>query len=426
MTACRPEPVDGRSGVEVVPRLAPAAVATDRGPDWPRAIAAALADPREPRLVFQPIADLRRGVVAGYEVLSRFSGPPHATPDVWFAEADRLGLGARLEAKVVRAAAASRATLPANCFLAVNLSPHLMCDAVLTDALTGLGDLGGLVLELTEHAEVVDDASLVSLLARLRDAGATVALDDVGSGYAGLRQLALVRPEMVKLDRGLVHHADADEAKLAAAELLGSYAGRLGAVLVAEGVERPEELEALAKLGTPLAQGWLFERPSPGWTSLAPGQGAAMRELARADDRRERVGSLLERTPVVHHDDIPRAMAHFASDAALRLVVVVDDHSRAVCLLQRPEDAGAPQVLDVSLRATVEEELVEVARRAMTRPERTRFDPVACSDADGAHRGILRPGRMVLRLTELASTSSADPGLVPLPPPSPHHRRSAP
>ena len=76
--------------------------------------------------------------------------------------------------------------------------------------------------------------------------------------------MALIRPEIVKIDRSLVDHVDRDEVKLALAELLGRYAGRLDAVVLAEGVERDEELLAFARMGVPLAQGWLFGRAVPG------------------------------------------------------------------------------------------------------------------------------------------------------------------
>ena len=82
------------------------------GTDWDAAVRAVLLDPLQPQLVFQPIVDLRRGVVAGYEALSRFSGPPRANPDEWFAAADRLGVGAELEARVVRGRAARPPDLP--------------------------------------------------------------------------------------------------------------------------------------------------------------------------------------------------------------------------------------------------------------------------------------------------------------------------
>ncbi len=368
-------------------------------------VEAVVANEDQPRLVFQPIVDLKHGVVVGYEALARFSGPPDAAPDKWFAAADLYGVGALLEARVVRAAIAARGHLPPGCFLTVNISPHLLGEPELLDVLTGSGDLNGLVLELTEHVRIGDQDELSRLLSRLRALGATVALDDAGSGYSGLQQMALIRPELVKMDRALVDHADRDEVKLALAELLGTYAGRLDAAVIAEGIERPQELEAFIRLGVPLGQGWLFGQPGSGWPVLAEAQGQRIRSLAEDSSLIDRMGSLLERTATIRDDDLPAAGSLFATDPGMELIAVLDRHSRAVCLLRRrrraDDEAAHIQVIPVSLRAAAMAALPEVATRAMTRPADTRFDPVVCGDAYGAYLGIVRPERMMLRLAEL-------------------------
>ena len=76
---------------------------------------------------------------------------------------------------------------------------------------------------------------------------------------------------MVKLDRALVSDADTDPVRVALAEMLGEFAGRIDAWLLAEGIETPAELAAFAQLGVPLAQGWLLGRPAPGFAPLAAG-----------------------------------------------------------------------------------------------------------------------------------------------------------
>ena len=358
-----------------------------RDDSWRTAIDRALQDATQPQLVFQPIVDLRRGVVAGYEALARFAGPPSAFPDLWFAAADRLGLGARLEARVVAAAIAARDSLPEDCFLTVNVSPHLMHRPELADTLTGAPDLSRLVLELTEHVQVDDHRQLSALLDRCRSVGATVALDDAGSGYSGLQQLALIRPDLVKIDRALVDHADRDEVKLALAELLGSYAGRLDAAVIAEGIERPQELEAFIRLGVPLGQGWLLGRPGPSWAALAPELGDRIRELAEDRSQVDSIAGLVERTVTIRDDDLAGVQRMFAADPGLEIIAVLDRNGRAVCLVRHQLRVGdapdEPQVLPVSLRAAMTAELADVATRAMTRPVDTRFDLVARGGVQG-------------------------------------------
>ena len=384
---------------------------------WASALAAVLADPARPRLVFQPIVDLRRGVIVGYEALSRFDGQPGCGPDRWFAAADELGVGARLEARVVAAALAVRADLPEHCFLSVNISPHLLTEPAVADVLLAEADLTGIVLELTEHVPVEDTDRLIALLDRLRAVGAAIALDDAGSGYSGLQQLALLRPDFVKLDRALVDHADRDEAKLALAELLGTYAGRLDAWLLVEGIERPEELEAFVRLGVPLAQGYLLAEPGPAWPPLRPDVAARLQALAARTARADAVESLVEDSPVVHATDPagdPAALAAarqlLLADPGLDVVVAVDEQGCPVhlirCGLRDGDPEGDMRIVPVGLRVRPTAALVEVATRAMTRVAARRFDPVLCVDELGRLLGLVRPERMTLRLAELYSGSA--------------------
>ena len=387
---------------------------------WAAALDAVLADPALPRLVFQPIVDLRRGVIAGYEALSRFDGPAGWGPDRWFAAADELGLGARLEARVVAAALRARTELPAHCFLSVNVSPHLLTEPELADVLLAADDLTGLVVELTEHVPVEDTGPLIALLDRLRAVGAAVALDDAGSGYSGLQQLALLRPDFVKLDRALVDHADRDEAKLALAELLGAYAGRLDAWLLVEGIERPEELEAFVRLGVPLAQGYLLAQPGPGWPSLDADVATRLRAMVARQASADQVASLVEAVPAVRSGDPagdPAAAVAAAqllvADPGLDLVVAVDDRGCPLHLLRpgrRDSEPGADvQLAPVSLRVRPSAQLVEVVTRAMTRVPARRFDPVLCVDDAGRLLGLVRVERMTLRLAGLyGGTDAAD------------------
>lgn len=400
-----PEPVArtvvAASRAAVVPATALPPVPALEAP-WADAIAAVLKDPSLLRMVYQPIVDLAVGCVVGYEALARFTGPPHTTPDRWFAAADKLGLGAELEAVAVRRALASLDTLPPDRFLAVNVSPHLLHQPALFGALVQSGSLDRVVVELTEHLPTHDLARLTDHLDRLRAAGATIALDDAGSGYAGLQQLAVVRPQIVKLDRALVDHADRDEAKLALAELLGTYAGRLDACLLVEGVERLEELGAFIRLGVPLAQGWLFGRGTTGWTELPDDLGEHVRLLGAQARLVEAIGSLVETAATVGPGEEGVARALLSADPGLELVVVVDGHRRPVELVRRGhragEQPGATTVTPVGLRVGVSDNLVDVATRAMTRQRNSRFDPVVCVDDVGRLVGVVAVERITLRL----------------------------
>lgn len=107
-------------------------------------------------------------------------------------------------------------------------------------------------------------------------------MDDVGSGYAGLRQLTRTRPDFVKLDRSLVTHIDDDPVKIALTELVRGIASRVNGWVIAEGVERLDELTALVAMGVPLGQGYLLGRPARQWQELDPAVAARIRQLANA------------------------------------------------------------------------------------------------------------------------------------------------
>ena len=250
------------------------------------------------------------------------------------------------------------------------------------DALATRPDLQRVVVELTEHTPVDDLAALRRQCDELRARGALIALDDAGSGYSGLQQLAALRPQVVKLDRALVSDADTDPVRVALAEMLGEFAGRIDAWLLAEGIETPAELAAFAQLGVPLAQGWLLGRPAPGFAPLAP----EAVQLVRAQVARARltdsVASLLR--PVRQcalGEERARRPAGRPGRAAGRA-------DRPCCWPTRGRRRSTPR--PVSLRVHPTTDIAETLQRALTRPPAQRFDPVLCTDPTGHVLGLLR------------------------------------
>jgi diguanylate cyclase (GGDEF)-like protein/PAS domain S-box-containing protein len=223
---------------------------------------------------FQPIVDLRTGEVAGYEALARFPDDPDARPpNTWFAQAHRCGLGVQLEARATAAALAACDSAPAG-YLSINLSPAALRADELRHQLPR--DLDGVVVEITEHELVADGERLRATLDELRARGARIAVDDAGSGYAGLRQLMVLRPDVIKLDRGLIEDVAYDEAKQALVECFVRFAERTDAAVCAEGVESLDDLLVLARLGVAYGQGYVIARPAFGWPEPAPDAWAAL------------------------------------------------------------------------------------------------------------------------------------------------------
>jgi EAL domain-containing protein (putative c-di-GMP-specific phosphodiesterase class I)/DNA-binding NarL/FixJ family response regulator len=228
--------------------------------------------------VFQPICTLA-GSTVGAEALARFRGPPSRGPVRWFAEAEEVGLLRDLELTAVRAALAALPALPAHVYLSVNASPATLTTAAFLGLIAG-SDGGRVVVEITEHARIHDYEGLREALESLREFGVRVAIDDAGAGFASLRHILRLEPEFIKLDRTLIDGIESDRSRQALAAGLISFAEKIDATIIAEGIERPGEVEKLADLGVRYGQGYFFARPGPLPLPLLVGATAADTDTA--------------------------------------------------------------------------------------------------------------------------------------------------
>lgn len=214
------------------------------------------------RMALQPIIEIATGEVCGYEALARFPESVGWSPDRWFEAAENVGMGTALESAAVHAALNLLPRIPAGLSLAVNVSaPALLDSASIPAMLTGPLSRR-LVLELTEHQRISDPERLNGALERARAEGIRVAVDDAGSGYAGLERILALNPEVLKLDRTLVQGVAHHPGRQAMCEAMVRFTEQTGARLVAEGVETQEDLDALRARGVSHAQGYLLGRPT--------------------------------------------------------------------------------------------------------------------------------------------------------------------
>jgi PAS domain S-box-containing protein len=213
------------------------------------------------QMAYQPIVDLRSGHTRGAEALARFQSTPYRTPDIWFAEAAAVGLGVDLELKAVRAALMGLAAMPVDTYLAINVSPSTLLDPRLFEEVRPYAGARVLV-ELTEHARVVDYGPLCEAISRLRSLHVRLAVDDAGAGFSSFQHILSLRPDVIKLDRSLTTGVDGNPVRLALASAMVTFASSLGAKICAEGIETVGDLVALQKLGVSLGQGYFFARPA--------------------------------------------------------------------------------------------------------------------------------------------------------------------
>ena len=212
-------------------------------------------------IFYQPIYCLQTGRIVGIEGLARFADCDARPPSAWFNEAAESGLGVDLELVAVRAALAGSPYLPENVYLAVNVSAKTVLSGHLEEMIADL-PAGRVVIELTEHEMVSDYVALKRALEPLRSR-APLAIDDVGAGYAGMRHILDLEPDIVKLDMSLVRDIDKDPARRALALALVGFTSGMRCEIVAEGVETAQELAVLRELGIPKAQGYFLGRPMP-------------------------------------------------------------------------------------------------------------------------------------------------------------------
>jgi EAL domain-containing protein (putative c-di-GMP-specific phosphodiesterase class I)/GGDEF domain-containing protein len=220
--------------------------------------------------LFQPVIDLRSGALLGYEAFSR--GPkdsPLEMPREMFATSNRIGLSDDLDSICRDSALRASADVEEKGKIFLNILPSNASELesksgkvlALLQALAL--DPEDLVLEFSERGADEDPEAFVSCLERLKELGFNVALDDVGTGYASQAILERLRPDYLKLDVSLVHNINEHLIKQELLQSLIRIAERIGAAVIAEGIETEEEAATLVQAGTQYGQGFLYALPVP-------------------------------------------------------------------------------------------------------------------------------------------------------------------
>ncbi|MDP1606413.1 MAG: GGDEF domain-containing protein [Rhodocyclaceae bacterium] len=252
-------------------------------------------DERRLTPLFQPIVDLAKGRIYGFEGLIR--GPadsPLHSPLQLFSAADVLGLRQEIEhlARQVTLERYGQLGLPSRLFL--NVSPECLLPTSTSgrtlDYIREVGiDPARIVIELTENQPTFDFDLMREAVRYYRDMGFSIAIDDLGQGFSSLRLWSELRPEFVKIDRHFVAGADGDEVKRQFLHSIQDIARSVGCTVIAEGIETPGEMAAVAAAGIALGQGYGFARPcaEPAAT-LTEEVLAVLREMIDAASRQSR------------------------------------------------------------------------------------------------------------------------------------------
>ena len=215
----------------------------------------------------QPIVSLSDGKPVAVEALARWYHWEDGwlSPDRFIAMAEKRGLVATLGEQVYRRAMRAVAQWSGTS-LALNAAPSQLQDPTFCSSLIAMGKEAGigperLEVEITERAFVRDSAETLKQIARLREAGVSVTIDDFGAGFSSLGYLRRLPVQHLKIDRTFVRHIEDDAASAAIVRAITHLAHDLGMQVTAEGVETAAEAEFVRSVGCDYAQGWYYGRP---------------------------------------------------------------------------------------------------------------------------------------------------------------------
>ncbi|WP_141500301.1 EAL domain-containing protein [Paenibacillus luteus] len=220
--------------------------------------------------VYQPIVSLHsQGEIFGYEALARtadrtwFPGPMEL-----FQFAEQEGLTYSLDRLAREKAIDGCIPLRQGQKLFINVMAQIMEDPDFSPGQT-LSLLEqhrlsphNVVFEITERSSIADFGSVKKVLEHYRSQGYQIAIDDVGAGYSSLQSIIELRPDYLKVDRSIIQNIDLDEMKEHILYTLIQLAAKMGIAIIAEGIEREEELAKVRELGVAYAQGYLLGRPA--------------------------------------------------------------------------------------------------------------------------------------------------------------------
>ncbi len=223
---------------------------------------------------YQPQVEIRAGIVRGVEALARWQHPTLGLimPDEFIPLAEQYDLIHKLTLQVINHVMLQASAWDAqdvDLSVAINLSPRLLERSDLVQEIVGLQQCYAVcaervIFEVTESSLLRELAVALGVLTRLRLRGFGLALDDYGTGFSSMQQLAQIPFTELKIDRSFVRGACDRENLQVMLRSAIEMASELGLVTVAEGVESEQELRLLQDYGCTFAQGWLFAKPMPG------------------------------------------------------------------------------------------------------------------------------------------------------------------
>lgn len=214
----------------------------------------------------QEIVRIEDEVTVGQEFLIRGpEGPYRSPPDLFRLAMERNAL-TRLDLRCARKCLSASRKLESGGLMNINLLPSTLIGldySRLEGLFDALPSRHHYCIEISEQQFIGDPQYLREAVSALKRLDVLVAIDDVGFGRSSLESLVVLEPDIIKIDRGFVHGASVDDSKQRSLSRLLAVAGNLCDQVIVEGVEEREDFELVREFGVPLAQGWLWGKPTP-------------------------------------------------------------------------------------------------------------------------------------------------------------------
>ncbi|SDE24859.1 GGDEF domain-containing protein [Sporomusa acidovorans] len=381
--------------------------------------------------VFQPIVNLKTGIIMGYEALSR--GPANSPlhfPAKLFSIAIETNRLLPLE-QVCREAALNHMTaLGKKQRLFLNMNAEVIKDPNFRGGLTkaflienGINP-SQVTFEITERTAINDFESFSKSLNHYREQGYSIAVDDAGAGYSSLEAIAALRPNYIKLDRSIVHEVDKDPLKQAMLDAMVKLAAIINSKLIAEGIETAAELAILIRKGVHYGQGYFLARPAFPPPAITQEVLELIAEYnfqdAQAKSRSRQglgvsIGEIVEQIPIVNPATTVNTVEEIFTTEKVNGIVIVDS-ARPVGLLMKDKlyyQLGTNYGISLYYRRPVERvmdkkplivsaelPLETVSQMAMNRKEYHLYDFIIVVKA-GEYLGIVSIMSLLNHITNL-------------------------
>lgn len=303
---------------------------------------------------FQPIYSVNNGTVYAYEALTRIKQGARIKDSSLFNNIGDLFKSAILvnfisHLDVICRAnalkyAASQGLKESAAYICINICPETLMDpSHLVGVTDELAEEYGLakekiILEITEESAIKNLDLFKNTITRYRQRGYQIAIDDFGAGYGGLKMLTMIEPELVKIDCHFIANIDKTTVKFNLVDAIATACHRMGIKVVAEGIEREEELTIVLNMGIELLQGFYLCRPAPELKSSSvalPKAAAAEINDPEVNPEQNFMGDIARRVPAIHpSESVTEAFLRFSNMPELRGLPVVENE-RVLGMLHR-------------------------------------------------------------------------------------------